>query len=92
MAAKHTIIITESGEPIFTDTSFKNACEVIGIPYNTLKVRDFPIEYERFLIYKVPHKIKVLPSVEASKQSIVNKLKLAKNTIDQAITATKDLK
>jgi hypothetical protein len=57
MQRKNIIVVIEK----WTHTpevygNFKKACEVLGLPYHSLKMLKFPITYKDFIIHKVEFK------------------------------------
>jgi uncharacterized protein (DUF2384 family) len=57
MQRQNIIVVIE----IWTHTpevfgNFKKACDELKLPYHSLKMKSFPIEYKDFIIYKVEFK------------------------------------
>ena len=53
MQRKNVIVVISEEVEVFGN--FKKMCEVKGLPYHSLKMLKFPIQYENKTIYKVPY-------------------------------------
>lgn len=47
------VLIVPDKEPIVRG-NFKKLCEEFEFPYHSLKMKKFPIEFETYIIYRVP--------------------------------------
>lgn len=50
---RQNIIVIVAPE-IETWGNFKKMCEAKGLPYHSLKMKKFPIEYKEYVIHKTP--------------------------------------
>ena len=51
MQRKNVIVVISGKVEVFGN--FKKMCEVKGLPYHSLKMKQFPITYENFVIHRV---------------------------------------
>ena len=54
MKRQNSIVLTAPNLSPEVWGNFKKMCENKGFPYHSLKSKSFPIEFEIYVIYKVP--------------------------------------
>jgi hypothetical protein len=56
MQRQNIIILIEQDKKPIARGNFKKLCEEFNLPYHSLKMLKFPINYKDFVIHRVPFK------------------------------------